>query len=385
VIDYGSLASRQQCQSGAYYGTYPSAWYSTPLVHGATVLQMLGRSQPFTAVDLFCGCGGLTTGLKLAGFAVLGAVDLDELAVESYRENHPEVHVWRSDVTRLKGAEIRRALGIAAGDLDLLAGCPPCQGFSALRTMNGGRRVLDRQNDLIFEFLRVARALRPRTVMLENVPALATNRRLREVVAALKRLGYWSEFRVLDAADYGVPQRRKRLILLGSIFGEVPFHPPSSKRRTVRDAIAGLPRPRESRDPLHKLVGNHSSAVRRLINRIPKNGGSRSEAGGAAVLECHKRSDGFNDVYGRMAWDDVSPTITTGCVNPSRGRFLHPRQNRAITIREAALLQTFPKNYVVSLRGGKYGAARLIGNALPPEFIRRHARMLRAHLELTAH
>jgi DNA (cytosine-5)-methyltransferase 1 len=135
------------------------------------------------------------------------------------------------------------------------------------------------------------------------------------------------------------------------------------------------------RDLLHSVKENRTKQVRALISRIPKNGGSRESAGAKFRLDCHKKSDGFKDVYGRMKWNDVAPTITGGCFNPSKGRFLHPTRNRCITLREAAMLQSFPPSYYVSLKRGKSGAAQMIGNALPPEFIRRHAMALKASLQ----
>jgi DNA (cytosine-5)-methyltransferase 1 len=145
----------------------------------------------------------------------------------------------------------------------------------------------------------------------------------------------------------------------------------------VRDAIGKLTTPEQSLDPLHNYPTKRSQKIEDRIRKIPKDGGSRASLGARGQLACHKRSDGFKDVYGRMAWDKPAPTITGGCINPSKGRFLHPQANRAITLREAALLQTFPKTYKFSLRGGRYSVATLIGNALPPEFIRRHASALR--------
>ena len=144
----------------------------------------------------------------------------------------------------------------------------------------------------------------------------------------------------------------------------------------MRDFIANLAPPRRSRDELHNYRTRPSKKVRDLIKKIPRDGGSRIALGKEHQLQCHRRLDGFWDVYGRMAWDQPAPTITGGCINPSKGRFLHPSANRAITLREAALLQTFPKSYRFSLERGRYPAALLIGNALPPEFIRRHAKAL---------
>lgn len=148
----------------------------------------------------------------------------------------------------------------------------------------------------------------------------------------------------------------------------------------MRHAIETLPPPGQTGDPLHDLEENRKRSVVDLIARIPKDGGSRAQLEAKWHLACHREFDGFSDVYGRMAWDKVAPTITSGCVNPSKGRFLHPRQNRCITLREAALLQAFPPRYKVSLEHGKFEAARLIGNALPPEFVRRHATLVRDYL-----
>jgi DNA (cytosine-5)-methyltransferase 1 len=198
-------------------------------------------------------------------------------------------------------------------------------------------------------------------------------RRFSQFVGILRSLGYFCNWDILDAANYGVPQRRRRLILLAHRINSPSFAPQAKSLRTVREAIGGLPPPSKSRDPLHNVARSHSEKIQQLIRSIPLNGGSRLALSRAAALRCHMKVDGFYDVYGRMKWDEVAPTITGGCINPSKGRFLHPRQHRAITLREAALLQTFPKDYKLSLSKGIYAAAEMIGNALPPEFIRRHA------------
>lgn len=336
--------------------------------------------KKLTAIDLFCGCGGLTTGLKKAGFDVLAAVDLNPLAVETYQMNHKSTHVWETDISELSVVELKRTLGIKSGELDLLAGCPPCEGFSSLRTLNGAKHISDSRNDLVFQFLRFVKGLKPKTIMLENVPRLKIDRRMSRVTRELTKLGYTFVLDVLDAADYGVPQRRKRMILLGTKKGDIDFAPEARKLRTVYDAIGSLPRAGTTDDILHADFSNRSARIRRLIKKIPKDGGGRSDLGPAAQLPCHKRCNGFKDIYGRMAWRQVAPTITGGCINPSKGRFLHPREDRAITLREAALLQTFPPNYKFSLRQGSYAAASMIGDALPPEFIRRHAKRLAEHL-----
>jgi DNA (cytosine-5)-methyltransferase 1 len=325
------------------------------------------------AIDVFSGCGGLTLGLKRAGFDVIGAVEIDALAVKTYTANHGKVHLWEQDVRKLTAPQILRALGLERGELDLLAGCPPCQGFSAMRRLNGGRRVRDEQNDLVFDFLRLVRGLRPKAIMMENVPGLADNARMPKLKAALRRLGYSVNAAVKDAQHYGVPQRRRRFILLAGRGAEIPFGKTAHRARTVRETFAKLNKHRAKRDPLHNLPELRSEKVKQIIRRIPQDGGSRLDMGVEHQLECHRKCDGFKDVYGRMSWDEVSPTITGGCCNPSKGRFLHPTKDRTITLREAALLQTFPANYFFSIERGKFPAAQMIGNALPPEFIRRHA------------
>jgi DNA (cytosine-5)-methyltransferase 1 len=329
-----------------------------------------------TAIDLFSGCGGLTLGLKQAGFRVLGAVEIDDLAVETYRKNHPGVKVWHDDIKKISGANILLDLNIKKGQLDLLAGCPPCQGFSSMRTKNGKKKIRDDRNDLVFEYLRLVKNLLPKTVMMENVPALADNRRMKVFKNELSALGYDLNGTplILNTADYGVPQRRRRMILLCSRVGKIELPEKTKAKVTVQDMIGDLVRPGKSGDPLHDLEENRTPKIREMISKIPKNGGSRMDLPKKYHLPCHKKYPaGFKDVYGRMKWENVAPTITGGCISPSKGRFLHPSQNRSITLREAALLQSFPKNYFFSLNKGRQGVALMIGNALPPTFIKQHA------------
>lgn len=339
--------------------------------------------KKLTAIDLFSGCGGLTLGLKQAGFKVVGAIEIDPLATETYSANHPEVKVWKKDIRKIKGSEILRTLGLKKGQLDLLAGCPPCQGFSSMRTHNGKKRIRDDRNDLVFDYLRLVKTLLPKAVMMENVPALADNIRMKVFRKRLEKLGYNLNGTplVLNTANYGVPQRRRRMILVCSRVSVIELPAAKSQRKTVREAIGDLPCPGKTGDPLHDLKENRGERITKMIELIPKDGGSRSDLPAKYQLACHKRlPGGFKDVYGRMAWEDVSPTITGGCVSPSKGRFLHPSQNRSITLREAALLQTFPKNYFFSLNKGKQGVALMIGNALPPAFIKEHALAIKKSL-----
>ncbi len=326
-----------------------------------------------SAIDLFCGCGGLTVGLKKAGFRVLGAVDIDPLSVKTYRANHREVRVWEIDICDLAPSDLAAALGLEKGRLDLLAGCPPCQGFSTMRNLNGALLIEDPRNDLLFEFLRFVEALLPRAVMMENVPGLAGDERFAAFCNRMKEVGYIGHHRILNAAEYGVPQRRYRLVYLAGFGAEIPFVDPAQRMKTVRDAIGGLPKAGESGDPVHDIPERRTQKVMELIRRIPKNGGSRTDLPDEYQLECHRRCNGFKDVYGRMAWEDVAPTITSGCFNPSKGRFLHPEEDRAITMREAALLQGFPRRYKFPTTDNKSAVALMIGNALPPPFIKAHA------------
>ena len=335
--------------------------------------QTTKKHKPFLAIDLFCGCGGLTQGLKDAGVCVIGGIDNDSVALESYKVNHPNVEVWEKDIRNLKVSSVKKKLGLHKGGLDLLAGCPPCQGFSSMRTLNGNLDVEDERNELIFEFLRFVKELRPKAVMLENVPGLANDERFKRFCRELEKLEYTCNSDVLNTMYYGVPQRRRRLILLASLKGEIPFAQKNTEKRTVRETIADLPPSGKSGDPVHDFPENRTARIKKLIKSIPKDGGSRTDLEESMQLQCHKDCNGFKDVYGRMQWDDVSPTITGGCFNPSKGRFLHPEYDRAITIREAALLQSFPPNYYFPEKHGKSRLAILIGNALPPEFIRRMA------------
>ena len=331
------------------------------------------------AIDLFCGCGGLTQGLTDAGFQVLGAVDIDALSCHTYQVNHPNTRVWHQDIRTLKPSVVLETLKLEPGQLDLLAGCPPCQGFSSLRTRNGAVSIEDPRNDLISQLLRFALVLRPRAIMMENVPGLEDEPRFAALICQLEKLGYRGNARILNAADYGVPQRRRRLVYLAGLGRAVPVAAGHAPHRTVRDALGHLPPAGRSQDRLHDWPERRSPEVQALIRSIPKDGGSRTDLSATAQLACHRRCSGFRDVYGRMAWDQVAPTITSGCTNPSKGRFLHPREHRAITLREAALLQGFPETYQFP-KGGKGMIATMIGNALPPPFIAELATSVRCFL-----
>lgn len=339
------------------------------------------RRIRFSAVDLFCGCGGLSLGLRRAGFKIVAAIDNDCLSASTYQLNHRRTNLVNQDVRLVDPAVLMKSVGLTPGDLDLMAGCPPCQGFSTLRTLNGKRDVDEPMNDLVYEFVRFVRVFMPRALMMENVPALLKDSRLQDIISALDTLGYECAADLFNAERYGVPQRRRRMILFGSR-GDCPTFPhPVRARRTVAQAIRRLHTPDRSDDPLHNYTVKRADHVMGLIREIPKDGGSRTDLPESAQLQCHQGFDGFKDVYGRMAWDEPAPTITGGCINPSKGRFIHPDQDRAITLREAALLQGFPTGYIFDMSNGRYPVAAMIGNAFPPKFAEHHARALYRHLE----
>lgn len=323
-----------------------------------------------TAIDLCSGPGGVTTGYKAAGIRVLAAVDIDEDARATYAANHSEVKLLPDDLAKLEPRLLMEKAGVAPGELDILTACVPCQTFSALAR---GRRARDPRNRLVFGVARFVRDLLPRAVVMENVPQLRANRRFALLVGRLRKLGYGVWFDVVNAADFGVPQRRRRLVLIalkGRTDDEVPAlarqHPAVRypRRRTVREVLA-LVRRHARKDPLAQPRINYPARVAKRIAAIPRDGGSRSSLRGKLRLECHKElGSNATSSYGRMKYDDVAPTLTTRCVTPACGRFLHPSANRAITLREAACLQTFPPGYV--FKGGPIAVEAQIGNAVPP-------------------
>ncbi|RDB55232.1 DNA (cytosine-5-)-methyltransferase [Paraeggerthella hongkongensis] len=336
-----------------------------------------------TAVDLFSGAGGLSQGLRQAGFKVIGALEVDKDAAEVFSINHPKTKVIEKDISSVSVEEAARLWGLEKGELDLLAGCPPCQGFSTIGTRNREAAQDDPRNELIFEMLRFARELLPKAIMIENVPALAKDERLRRFCSSLKDLGYDCDVRVLNVQQYKVPQRRRRMILLASRVGKVTVRDvdlTAGSPRTVRMAFGNLNPDFVRRDSLSRLHGRHSQHVMDIIRAVPHDGGGRHDLPDSLVLDCHRKTSGFRDVYGRMSWDSPSPTITCGCANPSKGRFLHPEEDRAITLREAAVLQTFPLGYCFPVEKGRQRLSTMIGNALPPTFIEFHARCVKAVL-----
>ncbi len=334
------------------------------------------------ACDVFAGGGGLSVGLKEAGFQIASAVELDSHAFATYKANHPEVKAYLQDVRLITGKDL--ASGSPTGKIDLLAGCPPCQGFCSLTAKY---KRTDERNSLVLEIGRLVRELQPLAVMMENVPGLAKQGGdlFSSLVMELTGLGYTVDWRVLQVADYGVPQNRRRFVLLaGRGFG-IPFPTITHSRtcaeglpkwNTVRDAIEGTLPPITLREAQAQggpqafdwhVVRNMSDRNRiRLSHATP--GGSRMKLPSRLKPLCHRgKYSGFSNVYGRMAWDRESPTITGGCTTLSKGRFGHPSDERTISVREAALLQTFPPEYIIDTPYMDY-ACNIIGNALPCAF-----------------
>lgn len=336
-----------------------------------------------TSIDLFSGAGGLSSGLASEGFEVRVAVENDPTSAKTYALNHRNAEVIVDDIRQVTASQILEIARVSSGDLDLLTGCPPCQAFSTLRTRRKTKQEKsDHSENLILEMLRLIQSIKPRAVLVENVPGLANSKNFDDFKAGLIQAGYDFKYSIINASEFGLPQRRKRLIFVALRDRDVPENWAEHYRepKTVRETIGKLKPAGKSGDSLHDWPENRTPRMIERIRATPKNGGSRNEISSDLQCPCHQRTSGFRDVYGRMSWDDVSPTITGGCNNPSRGRFLHPEEDRAITLREAALLQTFPKNYKFCADRGKEHVAQQIGNAFPPDMIRPIARVIRQAL-----
>lgn len=334
-----------------------------------------------TVIDLFAGCGGASLGFVLAGLIPAAAVEIDPFASTAYEANIG-IRPLVKDIQRVDGDELLQAAGLEASQCTLLSGCPPCQSYTTLRKGALSSRDDRRRNSLVKDYLRLARAVYPRHIAFENVPGMLSRRwrpRFDALLEGLTIMGYRYEWTVLDAADFGVPQHRRRILVVASRVS-LPILPQpthgdetAGMRRhvTVRTAIGSLPALASSesdpRDAYHR-ARRHSRLALRRLRAIPE-GGARKDLPAALQLECHKDHDGHHDIYGRMWWDRPAPTLTSGCTNVTRGRFAHPDQHRAITLREAMLLQSFPRRTVLS--GSFEEMALQVGNAIPPLLARR--------------
>ncbi|MCL4456809.1 MAG: DNA cytosine methyltransferase [Nitrospirae bacterium] len=337
-------------------------------------------SNNYYAIDVYAGCGGLSEGMRRAGFHVVAAIEKDEIAARCYKKNHSKTDLIIDDIRKVRISNIEKLL--ADRPLHLLAGCPPCQGFSSIRRLNRQKAIRDDRNGLILEYLRLIKKLKPLTIMMENVPGLINYYLFKDVIKELENLGYRPKTEIVNVKDYGVPQSRKRLIMVGSLLGEIDIAERTVKKVTVKDAIGKLEPIWETKDPLHRITAQHTPKVMERIRLTPKDGGSWKDLPENYVLKCHKKENvGFKDIYGRLRWNDYSSTITGGCLNPSKGRFLHPEEDRVITAREAALLQSFRRSYRFPVNIPKAALALLIGNALPPRFSYIQSQNIKKHLD----
>lgn len=331
------------------------------------------------AVDSFCGAGGLALGLSSVGFDVIFSFDNDEKCIETINKNKKYLsHTSECrDVRAVLNGKLLRKIGLKKGQLDLLSGGPPCQGFSIQRTIGGDEDdrnlLVDDYGDLILEVL-------PKFFILENVPGLGGSRG-KDVVsrfrAKMNAHGYVCHEKILDAQDYGVPQRRRRYIIVGEhcIDGAAAiFEWPkkfSGAMATVRSTISHLPELKSDGVPHNKLPFHRADKLSEInIKRLEflQAGQARIDLPLDLLADCHKNSAeviGHRNVYGRMSWDEVAPTITARFDSFTRGKFGHPTQKRSISLLEGALLQTFPEDYFFS--GKKVDIARQIGNAVPPK------------------
>lgn len=328
-----------------------------------------------TAVDLFCGAGGLTNGLMQAGIHVKAGIDLDETCKYAYEENNPGTTFIADSVSNINPEDISEYLDL--GKYSLLCGCAPCQTFS---TYNQKASEKDHRWWLLNEFGRLIKELLPDYVTMENVPGLVGQNVFDSFLETLKSKGYFFTYSIVDCPDYGIPQKRKRLVLLASLHSDISLLPPEQlgikKRKTVRDAIGHLNdlpvNSSSNKDILHRSQRLSNTNLKRIKNSRPD--GTWKDWDESLLCPCHKRENGktYSSVYGRMSWDSQSPTITTQFYNYGSGRFGHPTQNRALSLREGALLQTFPASYKFidperSSSASIKDIGRLIGNAVPPQ------------------
>lgn len=328
----------------------------------------------YTCIDSFCGAGGLGLGLQSAGFDILFSFDIDKKCIETINKNtkyfnHP---AEAADIADMLNGNLLKKCRIKRGELFLLAGGPPCQGFSVQRRGND----TDERNDLVLKYGKLIDELYPCYFVMENVSGIAGKRGktiLQQLMENVESIGYTVHIKLLDAQDYGVPQRRKRYIIIGERkdLGIHYLYPEDTGiRKTVRETIEMLPEPPiDGTDhpdfTLHRRDRLSPLNLERI--RAIKAGQGRDDLPKKLLADCHRVDSsiiGYRNVYGRMEWDDVAPTITARFDSFTRGKFGHPVQDRTISLREGALLQTFPMDFIFT--GNKVDIARQIGNAVPP-------------------
>lgn len=328
-----------------------------------------GRKLKIVAIDLFCGAGGLTKGLENSGVTVRLGIDADPACEYPFSANN-KASFLRAKVEDISAGTLDKIYG--RNSLRVLAGCAPCQTFS---TYNQKANSSDKRWWLLLQFSRLVKEIRPEVITMENVPGLIKQNVFGRFVRDLKHAGYHVTPKVVSCLDYGVPQQRNRLVLLASRLGPIELRKPtnlSKQKLTVRHHIGGMPRIRaggeDKRDPLHRSAVLSGTNLKRIKASIP--GGSWRDWNKSIVAKCHRKAKGktYRSVYGRMKWDSPAPTMTTQFFGFGNGRFGHPAQNRAISLREGAILQSFPRRYkFVRPASPVYikTVGRLIGNAVP--------------------
>ena len=345
-----------------------------------------GIKARIRGVDLFCGVGGLTRGLESADIEVVRGIDSDPACKYPYEKNNSAAFCLKS-VEELCAAEVNDVFYDAP--FKLLAGCAPCQPFS--NYSQGKPSTSDERWNLLDQFARLVRETRPHLVTMENVPRLESEVVFSNFVATLRSEGFEVSFGVFNSADYGVPQQRRRLVLLASKLGPIKIVEPTtpeSHRMTVKDAIGGLPPLKageiSASDLLHRACRLSQLNLKRL--RASRPGGTWRDWEEDLRAACHRRASGktYPSIYGRMKWDEPSPTITTQYYGFGNGRFGHPEQDRAISLREGAILQSFPEGYKFTPTGAPIytkSIGRLIGNAVPVELGKAIGKSLTFHVE----
>lgn len=320
------------------------------------------------AVDLFCGAGGLTAGLQQAGITVKAGYDIEESCRFAYEYNNHAIFVLK-DVACVTAEEINN--WYTSGCIRLLAGCAPCQPFSKYN--QGKDTSTDKKWPLLYHFSRLIGEVKPELITMENVPDVTQHTVYHDFVSELERLGYQVSAQEVACVNYGIPQRRRRHVLLASRIGHIELLPPThDKPVAVREVIGHLPAleagGQDAQDPLHKSCKLSDLNLKRI--KASKQGGTWRDWSAELVAECHKKDSGktYASVYGRMSWDEPAPTMTTLCYGFGNGRFGHPDQHRAISLREAAIFQSFPYHYQFSPRDQPLSirdVGKMIGNAVP--------------------
>lgn len=341
----------------------------------------------YYVVDLFCGVGGLTHGFVMEGFNVVAGIDSDPSCKYAYEKNNGARFI-EGDVAKLSG-EIVASL-YPEDSLKILIGCAPCQPFS--NYTNKLKEKNSKQWSLLNDFGRLVEEVQPEIVSMENVPSLGSKDVFIDFVELLKSNNYHVTWGNVYCPDYGVPQMRSRLVLLASKSGEIKLISPTHRPEnyvTVKEMIGHL-HPiavgeTDESDPLHRASTMSDMNMQRIKESAP--GGTWDDWPDGLLAACHRKSSGksYYNVYGRMEWDKISPTITTEFTGFGNGRFGHPEQNRALSLREGALLQTFPEDYEFFEPGSNYYISRVakyIGNAVPVQLGRVVARSIREYLEM---